>query len=493
MRSKVFSRNGHGALIAATLAALIVLGGCSSSGNADQARVTRAHMKHGEYERAVESAQQALAEDPQDPDCIDLLSDAQTAAADHCFEQAKKLMAAHRPTEAKVELDRAVHYMPAHPGANNLQVEVDRAMLRTQQLTADARTAMGSERFEAALLAADQARAVDEANTDAVELSAQARSALVGHHLNAAQAALAAGDTATCLDHCSKAAIWDPQNALLLSLQSQAAAVADQAVAAAPTPAEPATTQPVEVVANAGAPPVSPPSPTTEPDASSRGTPALIAAEPAHGSVGPQPAGVTARREPPRSAFVNASRRRLTSASPETAARPTTQPGSAAIAADASSRSAGPSSQEEDALRRVPASGEEASAVMRTGAPAAVATRAADAGDSASSGTSTLRTTPGGNSRGKPLFTGTLSRENRRFKKSLIAMDGILVKLRYTDHDPADADLEIVAGKFKVKPDDLRARRTVKIRGASGRQYILTVVWVNADEETVCFGIDRVD
>jgi len=91
------------------------------------------------------------------------------------------------------------------------------------------------------------------------------------------------------------------------------------------------------------------------------------------------------------------------------------------------------------------------------------------------------------------MYLGIISRGDRRFKKSLTIMDGVTIKLRDTDKDPLDADLEIVAGKFNISPNDIPAGGAVKIQGLSKRQYKLTVMWIDHDNDTIKFAIDAMD
>jgi len=91
------------------------------------------------------------------------------------------------------------------------------------------------------------------------------------------------------------------------------------------------------------------------------------------------------------------------------------------------------------------------------------------------------------------LCRGTVSRDNDRFKKEITLVDGIKVRVKDTDEDPLDADFDIVAGKFRVKPDDVPVGGRVKIRGISGRSYVLKIVWIEDHDETVHFVLDPVD
>jgi hypothetical protein len=91
------------------------------------------------------------------------------------------------------------------------------------------------------------------------------------------------------------------------------------------------------------------------------------------------------------------------------------------------------------------------------------------------------------------LLVGIISRGDHRFNKVMTIMDGLSVKLRDTDDDPLDADLEIVAGKFKISANNVPAGNAVKIRGVSQRQYKLTILWIDHERDTVKFAVDRAE
>jgi hypothetical protein len=93
----------------------------------------------------------------------------------------------------------------------------------------------------------------------------------------------------------------------------------------------------------------------------------------------------------------------------------------------------------------------------------------------------------------RPMFIGTISRNDKQYKKQIAAPDGIGVKVRDTDGKPLDADLEIVVGRFRLEPDDLPVGGVVRVKGASGRNYKLTILAIQDAKETVRFALERVD
>jgi tetratricopeptide (TPR) repeat protein len=163
----------------AASAAVTLLVAAAAVGCAGQQHksIGRTYTSAGDYDRAVEAAKQSLAKSPDSSECIDLLSDAQTAAADFHFEQAKKLMEARRPVSASAELELVLGYMPAHPGGNQLLVQVRAALARRDELIGKAQAAASREDWANAAALAEQACGVDRDNQQAQALLSQARSA----------------------------------------------------------------------------------------------------------------------------------------------------------------------------------------------------------------------------------------------------------------------------------------------------------------------------
>ncbi len=92
-----------------------------------------------------------------------------------------------------------------------------------------------------------------------------------------------------------------------------------------------------------------------------------------------------------------------------------------------------------------------------------------------------------------PTFRGTLSRDDDRFPKRLMTIDQIEVRLRDTDHDPVDADIEVNVGKASTDHDDLRVGARVRGRGMSRRSYYIIILDINPDTETIRFMIEPAD
>lgn len=89
------------------------------------------------------------------------------------------------------------------------------------------------------------------------------------------------------------------------------------------------------------------------------------------------------------------------------------------------------------------------------------------------------------------VYRGVVSRDDDRFSKKLETIDGIFVEVKDTDDDPLDADLEITVGEREKEYRNLRPGAQITGQGISGRSYVLTVVRIIDDEETVHFTIEE--
>jgi hypothetical protein len=89
------------------------------------------------------------------------------------------------------------------------------------------------------------------------------------------------------------------------------------------------------------------------------------------------------------------------------------------------------------------------------------------------------------------IFDGYVSRDDKRYPRERAVVDGITVKVRDTDADPLDADLEVTVGKYRGSFDDLRVGMRLRVRGASGQEYRLTIVGIEDRYETVRFSLER--
>lgn len=568
------------------------IGGCAG---VKQQRMGQSYLAAGDYDRAVEAARAAVKEDPNNPESLDLLSDAQTAAADFHFEQAQKLLADHRPGEALVKLDKSLEYMPAHPGANSTKVVADKSVLQCRELAQKAREAVGREAWEDAVLLAHEACTVDQGDAVARALFDHAKTALVSRHLAMAQSALDAGEASKALEACARAKKWAPDNAYLAQLERKAAIGASGTEGAA-SPAAPRTpdTQPATVasaqpnpmdaampidksahtpdtlkdshagrpeptsseagiVANTPSPkgearPVGADAAAESPAPAVRGRTILTPKRPDGERVAPRlvraaedeadkPAGASTDEEPAvptarvtESADASGStpqngrlietqpialepirtRTQQQTAKPKTGQRLITldDGGGGRTMQGKQSAASGPTTSSRGDRSDASAGRSTSQPAGRTASgPRPVAGAITDArsrsdASVARSGASTrglIRSEsrnserPAAETEPRQVFRGALSRGDKRHKKELTILDGISIKLKDTDGDPVDADFEIIAGKFKVKPSDVPAGAKVQLRGASGRVYVLNVIWIDDDQETVHFAVDRVD
>ena len=91
------------------------------------------------------------------------------------------------------------------------------------------------------------------------------------------------------------------------------------------------------------------------------------------------------------------------------------------------------------------------------------------------------------------LVRHILSRDDDRYEASVQTIDGFSIRLRDTDRDPLDADLDIHIGKRRIaRLRDIPVNRSIPIKGRSGREYMLDVLAVRDATETVIFAIRAV-
>jgi hypothetical protein len=89
-------------------------------------------------------------------------------------------------------------------------------------------------------------------------------------------------------------------------------------------------------------------------------------------------------------------------------------------------------------------------------------------------------------------FKGTISRDDRRYRKEIQTVDGITIKLSGTHTKPPRADIEVRVGKLKRDYKDLRVGTRINGRGISRAQYQLVILSVDSERETVSFSLDPV-
>lgn len=429
-------------------------------------------MEAGDYDKAVAHAQAALEKDPGNAEYLDLLSDAQTAAADQHYDRARALAGEHRPTAAMAETGKALEYMPAHPDALTLQTRLRGEVDASKARVAAAAEAMAREDWTGGLQAAEQARAIDADDVQARQISDRARSALLSRYLTDVQVALQAGKPDQARAACEQARRLDADNPfvrqMLARLDGQAPAAGPALAQAAPREAGPALDR---------VPAPGQPLPSTQ----AQPTPAPVQPGPS-----PQLPSAVAHRQP---------------AKPAPAATPAAAATAMPTAAPAARRPA-----DEDrrptflsqrppasapASRPVPAAPPRASAPPpRRAIPGRIEAAPARAPQPAPQPPAVGAPARAPEPAGVPMFKGTISRDDRRYPKELPTIDGLIVKLKDTDGDPLDCDLEIRAGGSTARLDDLKARQPVGLRGISGRTYTLVVTQIVDDTETVHFSIE---
>ena len=85
-----------------------------------------------------------------------------------------------------------------------------------------------------------------------------------------------------------------------------------------------------------------------------------------------------------------------------------------------------------------------------------------------------------------------VSREDPRYPKRSLLTDGLSIKVKDTDPDPLDADLEVYLSNRRIgKFANLRIDSVVTVAGRSGRAYELVLMHIEDDTETVKIGLRR--
>lgn len=89
-------------------------------------------------------------------------------------------------------------------------------------------------------------------------------------------------------------------------------------------------------------------------------------------------------------------------------------------------------------------------------------------------------------------FRGTISRDDDRYPERVETIDGIVVKLEDTDSSPAEADLTIRVGRYKLKRSHVRTGEAIYGRGLSGRTYRIVLEQIRPKSESVVFIVEAV-
>jgi tetratricopeptide (TPR) repeat protein len=87
-------------------------------------------------------------------------------------------------------------------------------------------------------------------------------------------------------------------------------------------------------------------------------------------------------------------------------------------------------------------------------------------------------------------YQGTVSRDDDRYPKEELTVDGIRIKVKDTDESPLDADLEIKVRGREFDRYDVREDQAITIRGDSRALYRLIVIRIEDEDETVYYGIE---
>lgn len=144
--------------------ALAWLTGC---GALHQRGSARGAMRDGDYDQAVAELRQAIEINPNDQETQILLGEAETAAAERRLANAQRLLADHRPREARRELHTALGYIPTHPVAISEMATADAAIARSDELLREARAALENRNWQRAIDHAQAALTIDRSLDEA--------------------------------------------------------------------------------------------------------------------------------------------------------------------------------------------------------------------------------------------------------------------------------------------------------------------------------------
>jgi len=468
-----------------------------------------------DYDRAVETLREAVKARPGNTEYLARLEAAESKSADQHVAAAQEHLRNRRLTDAHREIEIARDRVPTHPEVTRLSEPLKRQIARCDALVAQSEAALSEGRWEEAYRLATEAQAIDTAHPAAESAVRRARAALVADHIAAARLAAQRGDEQSFMAALDLARQIDPNDPVVQQMRRQAgSATADPAAVATRAAGEPAS-GPV-VVHPADSRPFEPPAP----DQPSRaGAGPEVAAGPA-----PQdrpPAPEVSREIKPLPGGRRASPPRPAEAAP--AVVPVPPPALIEPPDHASEDRASPliiglgpagTAAGPDAVRPAPRPASRPEGAPAVPLPAVAPTVApvspvAPAGPAVDKPPAPVR--PSWPPQAEPgrivpaprhrdpglqpqafLHRAVISRKDTRYRDTATTVDGVTVRLRDTDHDPLDADIEIRIGTTRIRRDDLRIGQGVTFRVAEGRTYRLVVLSILDDRETVSFGIQRV-
>ncbi len=204
-------------LLAAAGAALFA--GCAG---AEQYRAGKEFLAAGEYDRAIGAFREAVAQDPQNTDYRMSLAEAESLAADEHVEKAEKLLARHRATAARSELQIAMEQMPGHPRGIGLVGTVEKEIRLCEGWLEKARAALARKDWAEAARLADEAGKVDESHPELQQVRAEALAGVIADHLARGEKALQARNWEACTAACAEVKALDSSNAAAAALERKA-------------------------------------------------------------------------------------------------------------------------------------------------------------------------------------------------------------------------------------------------------------------------------
>ncbi|NLX14050.1 MAG: hypothetical protein GXY44_10410 [Phycisphaerales bacterium] len=213
-RKKLFS-----ALITVLLAVGVITG---CGGGSKLYRQGRDLQSAGNYDEAVAHYRKALEKEPRSSRYFDALAEAEELAAEAHIEHARKLLEERKPGQAKAELAVALEQMPAHPEAVAMMRTAEQRTAQCEELLAQARQALREKTWVEALRRTGEAREIDTAHPEVVEIEREARAGVVAERLAVAEQALENNDWETVLATCGEIKAVDPSNTRAVEIEQEA-------------------------------------------------------------------------------------------------------------------------------------------------------------------------------------------------------------------------------------------------------------------------------
>ncbi len=492
----------------------MLLIGLASAGcvGSRQYQAGAAYLDAQDYDRAVETLREAVKARPGNTEYLARLEAAESKSADQHVAAAQEHLRNRRLTDAQREIEVARDRVPTHPEVTRLSEPLKRQIARCEALVAQSEAALSEGRWEEAYRLATEAQAIDTAHPAAESAVRRARAALLADRIAAARLAAQRGDEQGFTAALYLARRIDPNDPVIQQMCREAGPGTGDQTVAATRAAAPAASGPVAGQAVASRPFEQPA--TDQPSRATAGSEVAAGPAPADRSPAPEvsrevkPLPGGRKASPPRPAEAAVAPVSVPPPalieSPEDAPEDPPSPLIIGLGKSGTGAAAAP-------VRPAPrpASRPAGTPVAPMPSVAPAVAPLAPAGPAADQPPIPVRPSSppvaqSGRIVSAPrhrdpalqpqafLHRAVISRKDGRYRDTATTVDGVTVRLRDTDHDPLDADIEIRIGTTRIRRDDVRIGQGVTFRVAEGRTYRLVVLSILDDRETMSFGIQRV-